>query len=140
MLRVFVILWWTIIDEFDKDTKFIVHSARVDQGSSGGPLFDADGGIIGLNTMISDSAAENIAVSADHIRIYYMEISFKKILKQKKFFLLILFSIVFIFSTIDLNAHPSKKHKPMVCILEEDRTEDQKEHVDNGYLFIVYVS
>lgn len=55
-----------------------------------------------------------------------MEISFKKIFKQKKFFLLFLFSIVFIFSTIDLNAHPAKKHKPMVCILEEDRTEAQK--------------
>jgi hypothetical protein len=55
-----------------------------------------------------------------------MEIDFKKILKQKKIFLLFLFSIVFIFSTIDLNAHPVKKHKPMVCILEEDRTKDQK--------------
>ena len=55
-----------------------------------------------------------------------MEISFKKIFKRKKFFLLFLFSIVFIFSTIDLNAHPAKKHKPMVCILEEDRTEAQK--------------
>ena len=42
-----------------------------------------------------------------------MEISFKKIFKQKKFFLLFLFSIVFIFSTIDLNAHPAKKHKPI---------------------------
>ena len=57
-----------------------------------------------------------------------MEINFKKILKQKKIFLLILFSIVFNFSTIDLNAHPSKKHKPMVCILEEDRTKQQKSH------------
>ena len=56
------------IDEFDKDTKFIIHGANIDQGSSGGPLFDADGGIIGLNTMISDTAAENIAVSADHIK------------------------------------------------------------------------
>ena len=54
--------------EFDKDTKFIIHGANIHQGSSGGPLFDADGGIIGLNTMISDTAAENIAVSADHIK------------------------------------------------------------------------
>jgi S1-C subfamily serine protease len=53
---------------FDKDTKFIVHSARVHQGSSGGPLFDDDGNIIGLNTLISYTAAENIAVSADHIK------------------------------------------------------------------------
>ena len=55
-----------------------------------------------------------------------MEIDFKKILKQKKIFLLILFSIAFNLSAIDLNAHPAKKHKPMVCILEEDRTEAQK--------------
>ena len=57
-----------LLEIFDKDTKFIVHSARVHQGSSGGPLFDSDGGIIGLNTLISDTAAENIAVSADHIK------------------------------------------------------------------------
>ena len=38
------------IDEFDKDTKFIIHSAKIHSGSSGGPLFDADGYIIGLNT------------------------------------------------------------------------------------------
>ena len=54
---------------FAKDTKFIVHSAKVHMGSSGGPLFDNDGNIIGLNTLIhTDSAAENIAVSADHIK------------------------------------------------------------------------
>jgi len=53
---------------FDKDTKFIVHGAKIHFGSSGGPLFDDDGNIIGLNTLISDTAAENIAVSADHIK------------------------------------------------------------------------
>ncbi len=53
---------------FDENTKFIVHSARVHSGSSGGPLFDDDGSIIGLNTLISYTAAENIAVSADHIK------------------------------------------------------------------------
>ena len=56
------------LEEWDKDTKFIIHGAKIHQGSSGGPLFDADGSIIGLNTLISDSAAENIAVSADHIK------------------------------------------------------------------------
>ena len=54
--------------DFAKDTKFIVHSARVHQGSSGGPLFDDDGNIIGINTLISYTAAENVAVSADHIK------------------------------------------------------------------------
>ena len=38
------------------------------QGSSGGPLFDDDGNIIGINTLISYTAAENVAVSADHIK------------------------------------------------------------------------
>ena len=57
-----------ILESFDKDTKFIVHGAKIHQGSSGGPLFDSDGNIIGLNTLISDTAAENIAVSADHIK------------------------------------------------------------------------
>ena len=40
--------------------------------------------------------------------------------------LILLSSAIIIFSAIDLNSHPSKKHKPMVCILEEDRTEAQK--------------
>ena len=57
-----------IEEDFDKDTKFIIHGAKIHQGSSGGPLFDEDGNIIGLNTLISDTAAENIAVSADHIK------------------------------------------------------------------------
>jgi len=56
------------LEEFDKDTKFIIHGAKIHGGSSGGPLFDADGYIIGINTLISDTAAENIAVSADHIK------------------------------------------------------------------------
>ena len=59
---------YVLLEAFDKDTKFIVHSAKVHMGSSGGPLFDDDGNIIGLNTLISDTAAENIAVSADHIK------------------------------------------------------------------------
>ena len=59
---------YTLTENFAKDTKFIVHGAKVHAGSSGGPLFDDDGNIIGLNTLISDTAAENIAVSADHIK------------------------------------------------------------------------
>ena len=58
----------SILKNFDKDTKFIVHGAKIHSGSSGGPLFDKNGYIIGLNTLISDTAAENIAVSADHIK------------------------------------------------------------------------
>ena len=56
------------LEEYDKDTKFIIHGAKIHGGSSGGPLFDADGYIVGINTLISDTAAENIAVSADHIK------------------------------------------------------------------------
>ena len=58
-----------MLKNFDKGTKFIVHGAKIHSGSSGGPLFDKDGYIIGLNTLGSDTtAAENIAVSADHIK------------------------------------------------------------------------
>jgi len=56
-------------ENFAKDTKFIVHSAKISHGSSGGPLFDDDGNIIGLNTLVAPgTAAENVAVSADHIK------------------------------------------------------------------------
>ena len=56
-------------DIIDPDTKIIVHGAKIAKGSSGGPLFDKNGYIIGLNTLgLDDSAIENIAVSADHIR------------------------------------------------------------------------
>ena len=51
------------------DTKLIVHGARMHKGSSGGPLFDKNGYIIGINSLgLDDSASENIAVSADHIK------------------------------------------------------------------------
>ena len=34
---------------------------------------------------------------------------------------------MFVFITNNVDAHPSKNHKPMVCILEEDRTAEQKQ-------------
>ena len=58
-----------IEDGFDENTKIIVHGAKIAQGSSGGPLFDKDGRLIGLNTLAAPgTAAENITVSADHIK------------------------------------------------------------------------
>ena len=53
---------YTIAD----DTKIINHSATIAPGSSGGPLFDKNGYLIGLNTF--GSPAWNFAVSADHIK------------------------------------------------------------------------
>ena len=47
------------------DTKLISHSATISYGSSGGPLFDKNGNLIGLNTFGVDKL--NFAVSADHI-------------------------------------------------------------------------
>ena len=49
----------------DEDTKFIVHDATIDEGSSGGPLFDKDGYLIGLNTLKAGNMY--FSVSADHI-------------------------------------------------------------------------
>ena len=49
----------------DEDTKFIVHNATIDKGSSGGPLFDKNGYLIGLNTLKEGNMY--FSVSADHI-------------------------------------------------------------------------
>ena len=51
---------------YAKDTKVINHSADIAPGSSGGPLFDKNGYLIGLNTFGDDKF--NFAVSADHIK------------------------------------------------------------------------
>ena len=48
------------------DTKIIEHSAKIAGGSSGGPLFDKNGYLVGLNTF--GSATLNFSISADHIR------------------------------------------------------------------------
>ena len=59
----------SIKESYDQDTKLIVHGAKIAGGSSGGPLFDADGNIIGINTLgFENTAAEYIAISADHIK------------------------------------------------------------------------
>jgi len=50
----------------DDDTKIIEHNARIAGGSSGGPLFDKSGYLIGLNTFGND--AFNFSISSDHIR------------------------------------------------------------------------
>ena len=50
------------------DTKIIVHDAMIDHGSSGGPLFDKSGNLIGLNTLgIGTGGMFFITVSSDHI-------------------------------------------------------------------------
>jgi S1-C subfamily serine protease len=48
------------------DTKIIEHSATIAGGSSGGPLFDKNGHLIGLNTFGNKSF--NFSISADHIK------------------------------------------------------------------------
>ena len=56
---------WLWNDNIDENTKIISHSATIAPGSSGGPLFDKNGYLIGLNTFGDDKL--NFAVSADHI-------------------------------------------------------------------------
>ena len=50
----------------NESTKIIEHSARIESGSSGGPLFDKNGHLVGLNTFGSDTL--NFSISADHIK------------------------------------------------------------------------
>ena len=59
---------WTVYGgyEIDGSTKIINHSADIAPGSSGGPLFDKNGYLIGLNTFGDEKL--NFAVSADHIK------------------------------------------------------------------------
>ena len=51
------------------------------------------------------------------------------------FFFLTIFSFSFVFTSNEVSAHPSKKHKPMVCILEEDRTQGQKQSCKTALFF-----
>ena len=55
-----------ILKDFDEDTKFIIHDATIDEGSSGGPLFDSDGNLIGINTFYFGN--NFYSVSSDHIK------------------------------------------------------------------------
>ena len=50
----------------DGDTKIIEHSAKIAPGSSGGPLFDKSGHLIGLNTF--GNVDFNFSISSDHIK------------------------------------------------------------------------
>ncbi len=61
-------------DEKFKNNKVIIHDASIGSGSSGGPLFDFKGNLIGLNTLGFKTSkgqlvggAINLAVSADYI-------------------------------------------------------------------------
>ena len=49
----------------DEDTKIIEHSATIASGSSGGPLFDNKGYLVGLNTFGDEKW--NFSISSDHI-------------------------------------------------------------------------
>ena len=55
--------------------------------------------------------------------------------KMNKYTFLILIIFLSLFYLNDLNAHPSKNHKPMVCILEEDRTAAQKQNCKTHLFF-----
>ena len=58
----------TVYGEYEiaEDTKIINHSATIAPGSSGGPLFDKDGYLIGINTF--GDAQFNFSISCDHMK------------------------------------------------------------------------
>ena len=71
-----------VVSEFNKEDviklkdplKIIHHDAAIGSGSSGGPLFDASGNLVGINTWIisvtgdTTSGGFGMALSADHIQ------------------------------------------------------------------------
>ena len=58
----------TVYGEYEiaEDTKIINHSATIAPGSSGGPLFDKNGYLIGINTFGDEKF--NFSISCDHIQ------------------------------------------------------------------------
>lgn len=56
------------LEELSPDTKLIIHSATMNFGSSGGPLFSKDGHLIGINSSGTPDGKFNVSVSADHIK------------------------------------------------------------------------
>ena len=59
---------WSWKEDLSEDTKLIVHSAALNFGNSGGPLFDKNGNLIGINSSGDEAGKFNISVSADHIK------------------------------------------------------------------------
>ena len=60
---------------------------------------------------------------------------------MKKIFLLAIFTLFSLgLFSLNANAHPSKKHKPLVCIPEEDRTEEQLKSEKNTNFFQYWCS
>ena len=58
---------WSWSEDLSPKTKLIVHSAAINFGNSGGPLFDKDGNLIGINSSGDPGGKFNIAVSVDHV-------------------------------------------------------------------------
>ena len=42
--------------------------------------------------------------------------------------LILFFTVIFTFNIDKASSHPAKEHKPLICILEEDRTANQKQN------------
>ncbi len=70
----------TMEDENQNQLNYIQTDAAINPGNSGGPLFDADGKVIGINTMkISDSQSDNMgfAIPIDKVMEIVKEIEEK---------------------------------------------------------------
>ena len=51
----------------DAPKLFIQHSARIDKGNAGGPLFNAKGEVIGVNALVVGNGSINLAIAAKYV-------------------------------------------------------------------------
>lgn len=66
------------ISDIDMSDGFIESSAKMEPGDSGGPLFDAQGRVVGVHSWIKEKEDQNYDVPADHFLKYWTALNVAK--------------------------------------------------------------
>lgn len=66
------------ISDIDMSDGFIESSAKMEPGDSGGPLFDAQGRVVGIHSWIREKEDQNYDVPADHFLKYWTALNVAK--------------------------------------------------------------